>query len=801
MSSDRRKKLWILAGGLAVGLLTAFWFCLPRPLFRTPVSPVLNDRKGNLLGAAIAADAQWRFPAADRVPDKFETCILAFEDRRFYYHPGVDPVALLRATIQNFGNRGVRSGGSTLTMQVIRLSTRHRRTYFNKLREIIMALRLELTYSKPAILALYAAHAPFGSNVVGLSAASWRYFGRRPEQLSWGEMAALAVLPNAPSLVHPGKNREVLRRKRDRLLDKLWRTGRIDSAAAALAKLEPVPDRPLRLPEYAPHLLHRIAREPIPVQPGEQGLRSTLDIELQRQVNAILERHHTVLRANHINNVAALIVEVETGAVRAYAGNIYHPGDPVLESSVDVIAAPRSPGSTLKPILYAAMLNDGRLLPNSLVADVPTHIAGYQPQNFDLGYDGAVPASTALSRSLNVPAVKMLQHYRYARLYDLLRRMGTTTLNRPADHYGLSLILGGGESSLWELTGMYASMARSLNTYSSGKGFYRQSDYHPPVLVPGTEPVSAPTERNGLLGAAAIWYMFEAMQEVMRPGEEQLWQEFTSSRRVAWKTGTSFGFRDGWAIGVTPKYAIGVWTGNTNGEGRAGLTGVATAAPVLFDLFRLLPEEKDWFPAPAKDIVMTAVCAKSGFKAGNWCEERFRQAVPRNGLKSVTCPYHRQIHVDRSEKWQVSVDCEPVQQVVTRNWFVLPPAMEYYYRARNYQYKPLPPFRADCAAAATGVWPLELIYPKTGAKVYVPLEADGLRGRIICAAAHRNLNEKLYWHLDGDYVGATRTSHQMALAPTSGSHRVTVTDGLGNAVNASFTVLTADKGFAADNRH
>ena len=273
--------------------------------------------------------------------------------------------------------------------------------------------------------------------------------------------------------------------------------------------------------------------------------------------------------------------------------------NPELQSDVDVIKAPRSPGSTLKPVLYAAMLSDGMILPNSIVPDIPTQIGGYAPQNFDLGYDGAVPASRALARSLNIPAIKLLQQYKYQRFYDLLKQLGMTTLNRPADNYGLSLILGGGEVSMWDLAGIYAGMARTLNHQKKNNGLALEEDFHEPdyFINNKKEKKSSGNEIINSLDATSIWFTFQAMEEVMRPGEEGLWQQFSSSQKIAWKTGTSFGFRDAWAIGITPKFVVAVWAGNTDGEGRAGLIGVQTAAPIMFDIFRELPSSK-WFSKP-----------------------------------------------------------------------------------------------------------------------------------------------------------------------------------------------------------
>lgn len=784
-----KRQVWI--GSLLI-LFILFWFSVPRHLFKSSTSYIIDDERGQLLGAAIAPDGQWRFPYDTVVPEKFKQCIITFEDKRFESHHGVDFMAFARAIKQNIHSGHVTSGGSTITMQVIRLATRHKRTFLNKLLEMVMAIRLEITHSKDDIMALYASNAPFGSNVVGLDAASWRYFGRSPEQLSWGEMAALAVLPNSPSLVHPGKNRQLLLHKRNLLLDKLCKQGVIDKNTAYLSKLEPVPDKPVPLPELAPHLLERFKEDcQNKVYKGPNRITTTIDAELQQQVNDILERHHTVLAANHINNIAAIVLNVETGAALAYAGNIYHPEDTTMQSDVDVINAPRSPGSTLKPLLYAAMLHDGYILPNSLVPDIPTQIAGYHPENFDLGYDGAVPASRALSRSLNVPAVKMLQQYKYPRFYELLHKVGMTTLTQPADHYGLSLILGGGENTLWELAGAYADMARVLNHYNKYNDKYMTGDYHSPIYMPVTAK-NKQFENSGLLDAGSIYYTLQAMEEVMRPGEEMLWQQFASTQRVAWKTGTSFGFRDGWAIGITPKYVVGVWVGNATGEGRPGLTGINTAAPAMFEIFRLLPVTRDWFDEPYDDMVKVAVCRESGCRAGQFCTDTDYMWIPKNGLRSPVCPYHQLVHLDKTQQWQVNSDCVSPGQIINKSWFILPPAMEYYYKSKNYQYHSLPPVRDDCTTADRGL-PMELIYPKNAAKIYVPLEADGKRGRMICNAAHRQAGAKIFWHLDNEYIGQTKDYHQMALNPPPGKHTLTLVDDAGNTIETHFEVLDKDQ--------
>ncbi len=777
---------------LIAGLLLWFWLSLPDQLFNAPTSYVIEDKDGNLLNATIAADGQWRFPHNKTVPQKFIDCITTFEDKRFFKHPGVDPVAITRAITKNIKNKGIVQGGSTISMQVIRLSKKdEKRNIWNKIKESILAIRLEMTYSKKEILALYAGNAPFGSNIVGLDAAAWRYYGRSPDKLSWGEMAALAVLPNAPALVHPGRNRDVLLRKRNGLLDHLLEAGKLSPEAAELAKLEPLPDEPLRLPQNAPHLLQRFIKDN-KTWKQETRIKTTLDGNLQKNVTRIIQQHQSVLKGNGINNACALVLDVETGNVLSYAGNIADPANKEMESDVDVIAAPRSPGSALKPILYASMLSDGLILPNSLIPDIPTQIGSYAPKNFDLNYDGAVPAGRALSRSLNIPAIKMLQQYKYQRFYETLQQCGISTLNRSADTYGLSLVLGGCEVTMWDIAAVYASMARALNHQTKNHGKMDAADFHAPNYKPPTTNLSPQTanrkpQTNIPLDATSIYFTFQAMQEVMRPGEEGLWQLFSSSQKIAWKTGTSFGFRDGWAIGVTPKNVVAVWVGNTDGEGRPGLIGVQTAAPILFDIFRLLPNGK-WFDKPKYNYTFVPVCRQSGYRANIDCPDVDTLFMPPNGTKVLQCPYHKIIHLDASGNFRVTEECELPGNMVHKSWFILTPAMEFYYKQRNIDYKPLPPFKPGCTFLETGKL-MEIIYPQPDAKIYVPLEINGERGRTVFTAAHRRAGAKIFWSLDDAFIGTTQNFHQMGLNPPPGKHTITLVDENGVSVSRQFDIL------------
>ncbi len=780
--------------GIVLILLTiAYVFCLPRPLFDTPTSIVLEDRKGNLLGASIAKDGQWRFPFSENVPEKFEKAIIEFEDRRFHYHFGIDPKGIGRAIDQNIRKNRVVSGGSTLTMQTIRMARGQRkRNVFNKIIEAIMATRLELGNSKKKILALYASNAPFGGNVVGLDAASWRYYGKKPELLSWGEATTLAVLPNSPALIHPGRNRAALLAKRNRLLDRLQASGEIDSTTCRLAKTEPLPDKPLPLPRLAPHLLDKVAYEHFYNKKNTiTRLKTTIDPFFQSQTNNILKRHKDRLAANGIHNACVMIMDVETGDVLSYVGNM--PNIKKEHSpSVDIIKAPRSTGSILKPFLYAAMLDEGTILPHSLISDVPTQMGNYRPMNYYETYDGAVPASRALVRSLNVPLIRMLQNYSVEKFHDKLKKMGMSTLSKPPSHYGLTLIVGGAEGNLWDITNMYACVARTNNHFYDYDGQYDPLDFRKPNYVFGRE--MPRTKRSRLkneapvLSAAAIWQTMNTIQNVERPSSEGNWENFYSENQIAWKTGTSFGFRDAWAVGVTPKYAVGVWAGNADGEGRPGLIGVYASAPILFDIFDFLPGS-EWFDKPEDEMKEIHVCKQSGYLALPHCEPVDSIRLPQSGTRSKGCPYHQTIQLD-NEGHRVNASCLSPSEMEQKSWFVLPPLEEFYYKSKNPMYSKLPEYKDGCNnILSEDKSPMQMIYPKYEAKIYIPTGYDGEKNKSIFKATHRNDKATLYWHLDNTYIGATETFHELEFSPKKGEHLLTIVDDQGNRLSQKFEII------------
>ena len=750
--------------------ILAFWvtgyiFCLPRHLFHVPYSTVVTDRNEELLGARIASDGQWRFPPRNTTPEKIKECLITFEDKHFYHHWGVNPFAIGRAFYQNVKNKRIVSGGSTLTMQTIRLARNESRTFREKLIEMIWATRLEFRASKEEILSMYISHAPFGGNVVGLDAAAWRYFGHSADDLSWAESAMLAVLPNAPAMIHLSKGRKTLLDKRNRLLKQLLEKKTIDSSTYELAISEPLPDEPHPLPQIAPYLVSRFYQE----RNGEYS-RSTINKGIQTQVEDLAERWSNEFGRSDIRNLAILVIDIPSNQVVAYCGNV-HFDRKQGGNQVDVIQAPRSTGSILKPFLYYAMLQEGSLLPDMLLPDVPVNINGFTPQNFSMQFEGAVPASEALARSLNIPAVTMLQRYGVPKFHSFLQQVGLKTINRSSSHYGLSLILGGAEATLWDVTNAYAMMGRSL------------------LQLPQTScslllPTSRITESTGPFQPGAVWQTFDALKEVNRP-EEIDWKSIPSMQTIAWKTGTSYGFRDAWAVGVTPRYAVGVWVGNATGEGKPGLVGAQTAGPVLFDIFNLLPSSS-WFTRPAGIFVEAEVCRKSGHLKGRFCDETDTLLVLPAGLRTEACPYHHLVTLSADESQRIYENCANTEPTLRKSWFTLPPVWEWYYKQHHPEYKPLPPFKAGCGEDT--FQPMQFIYPPMNARIKLPKQLDGSKGFLTVELAHNNPNATVFWHLDETYQAQTQDFHKISLQPAAGKHSLTAVDGEGNTISTTFFV-------------
>ncbi len=749
---------------------------MPLPGEKNTYSSVLESTEGELLSAKIASDEQWRFPPVNTIPEKYVIAVVEYEDKRFYFHPGVDPLAILRAAKSNIEAGKVVSGGSTLTMQLARMVLNHeKRSFGNKIVEAFLALKLEWHFSKDEILGMYANSAPFGGNNVGIGAASWRYFSRLPRDLSWAEASLLAVLPNSPSLIHLARSREILKSKRDALLERLYEKGYFDSTELKLSLLEPIPESPQKVPQKANHLLQYLLEK----YPEKNHFKTTIESELQNNLNIKSYRYVKELDRKGIGNVSVVVIDNKTMNLLAFLGNKTYKNGEQYAPYVNIAVSPRSSGSILKPLLYASMLQEGEITSEMLIPDIPTNYEGFTPQNYDREYRGAVPAKEALAQSLNIPAVRMLRSHGIPQFQHDLEDLGVTTLFRSSDDYGLSLILGGAEITLLDITTIYAQLLTIARD--------RLDEIVNELKILKDEEQRA---KRVSIYPGASWLMFEALLEVVRPGTEGYWKDFKSSQKIAWKTGTSYGLRDAWAVGSSARYTVGVWAGNADGRSVAQLSGASTAAPLMFEVFDML-KRSQWIEEPIVDLKEIEVCKDDGYLSGGRCETVLTKIPEQSNFDLIT-PNHRTVHVETGGQYLVHGACESIENMNNVDWFILPPSQELYWRAHNSSYKVLPPWRKDCIrelASYTNENPIDLVYPTPGSKIYIPVELDGKRGAAVFQAVHRDADAELFWHIDGEYVGKTSLNHTQELDVSSGEHTLTIVDPQGFRLSQRFEVL------------
>ncbi len=764
------KKSFFIVISLFLLFISTVYLSIPKKLFDVSYSSLLFDRSGNLLSAVIADDELWRFPESNYdIPLKYEKALLAYEDSRFFYHFGVDFFSVIRAAKDNFIHGKVVSGASTITMQVARLSRGNsKRNFINKFKEAFLALSIEMHYSKKSILKLYASNAPFGGNITGYEAASWFYFKRAPGELSWGESALLAVLPNSPSLIHPGRNRDLLLRKRNRLLKKLFEKGLFDKETYELSSMEPLPARAEPFENHALHFLYSSVGET-----GNKRILSDINRSVQIMLESKVKTYSSELKKLNISNVSVVILDNFTGNTVAYVGNFCTGAFSSSDAGcfVDIARSKRSSGSILKPFLYLSMLNDGEITPDMLLPDIPVNYNGYSPENFDMEFRGAVSAMEALRLSLNVPAVRLLKIHGIDKFKRFLNRVGFKTIDRDADNYGLSLILGGAEVTLYDTVKAYSDMASSLIVKNDR------------FLLEERAPESPFINMRG-----ASYIILDALTKLKRPGNEEFWNVFLNKHKIGWKTGTSFGFRDAWAVGVSQKYSVGVWVGNANGESNNALTGAGAAAPLLFDVFGIL-KDVSWFDVPESDLKKIEVCRESGFPSNTLCKTK-KELVPVEFIYKGGSPYYKSVHLNEFG-FQSSKNCNRNKKLFHKTMFVLPPAMEFYYRKNHPEYKVLPPFDKNCEKENDKSFNeniIEITYPVDNGTVFLPVNISGVREAVVGQVFYKNGEKTLFWHMDGKYIGTTQGIHKLSFNVDEGNHFLMVVDEEGNMASSSFDV-------------
>ena len=753
---------------LALSLVLDRLFPFPVSRLDPPPATRILDRNGQPLRYFLAPDGMWRFPLRlDEVSPDLIAAIIDSEDRHFRLHPGVNPLAVVRALWTNIRHGRVVSGASTIPMQVARMADPAPRTLGAKLVETFRALQLSAHYSKDQILTWYLNLAPFGGNVVGVGAASWHYFDKDPRQLSLGEIALLSVLPRSPARYNPLKNPEAARTVRDRVLRRFAAHQVFDATSIAQSLARPLLANRTPVPRKAPHFCQWVrSRKP------DQGLiRAGLDSATQAIAENLVSAHISLLRRQAIGNAAVVVLDLSTREVRAHVGSADF-WDQARQGQVDNTLSRRSPGSALKPFLYALAFDQGHLAPGSMLLDVPTDFGGYKPENYGQNFQGLVSARTALAASLNVPAVRLLSRCGVEPLLTVLRAGGLTTLDRPASHYGLPLALGGCEVRLAELTNLYATLAAG-GTHQPVR-FERQAPGRP---VAGVE----------LFSPEACSMVLSILGSVRRPLLADAWEFTVGAPQVAWKTGTSFGHRDAWALGVSQDLAIGVWVGNPDGSQCTNISGTRHAGPLLFDLFRALQPGQTRLPSPsAPRLASLEVCAVSGARPGPYCPRTTTQGIA--GVTRLTpCAMHKQIFVDQDTGLRLFGDCllsRPTREETALLW---PAELVAWRRAQGADLPGLPPLHPDCADVPEEAGPL-IQSPSPATPYVIRADAPAEFQRLALAAAPGPGATVHYWYVDGRFVGQARPETPCFIDPVPGRHALSVTDNLGRGASGVFSV-------------
>jgi len=749
-------------------LFFIIWLILPCNLFdETTYSRVIYDKSGKMLRVTLAEDEQFRMPIIEeQLPDKYLKALILFEDKRFYKHPGVDLLAIFNAAKLNFKRKSIVRGGSTITMQLARLSRPKSRTLVNKLLECFIAFKIECHFTKDEILQLYASHVPMGGNTVGIHTAEYRYFERNFQSITWAEAALFAILPNSPSMINLKKQRQLLLKKRNRLLKKMYEQGHFNELTYELSCEEPIPKLRKGLAFFAPHFCNFVLENC-----RDNTIHSTLDYDMQKLVQSVAKVDVEYLQSHGINNYAILVTETKTGKIRSYIGSqdFY---DIQFGGQVDGIQAMRSTGSLLKPFLAAKVIDRGPYNMESKIQDLPTFYSGFAPQNADKEFRGLVTISDMLINSLNVPAVRLLNYYGLSDFYYFLQKAGFSSLHRRAIQYGLPLIIGGAEASLMELTQLYLALG------NSGKA--RQI-----VFAEDQDDVS-----DELFSAGAAWLVMESLKKVNRPGKEAYWHLFSNQMEVAWKTGTSYGQKDAWAIGINPEWTVGVWCGNFSGEGNTDLYGSSAAGPILFKIFNAIGEnnENNWFPRPDSSLKLVEICTESGLLPNEHCPETDFVFVPKNAYRVKKCDYHRRYIIEKSKNFEVCSKCWNVADTVHVVKTIYPAGVRNIYQSRVLAFDNIPKHNPKCTATQNQKQ-FDIIYPTKDVKITVPRNFEGKYEKVIFKAKHQSKNAKLFWYIDGNIMGTTMDIHELKIDLEAGTHKLSIQDETGWVEMVDFEVF------------
>ena len=738
-----------------------FHISMPLP-DKKPYSQLLLDRDGDILHTYLSADDKWRFALeSGDISERYRQALLYKEDRHFYWHPGINPGAIIRAAFDNAIAGRRTSGASTITMQLARLIEPKQRTYGNKLKEMFRALQLEYLLSKNEILTRYLELAPFGGNIEGIKAASLFYYGKLPARLSPAEIAALVVIPNRPNSLTPGEDNAALGEARNRWIRKLTAAGIFTSGEAALALAEPLTGRRLSAPAAAPHLSRRIHQSST-----EPNIRLNIDTRLQRVCENLISDRIKKLQRFGIHNAAALVVDNHSGQVLAYVGSADF-NNPTDDGQVDGITAIRSPGSTLKPLLYGLAIDNGTITPNTILADVPLNVAGYSPENYSGKYYGAVTAEYALTQSLNIPLVKLLEQTGLEKFLTHATQAGLKSLSSQRKSLGLSTILGGCGVSLEDLVIMYSGFSRGGSAQK---------------LQFSNSALQSRVHNDRFLSAESSFLITEALQKLTRPNIPQNWQYGKNMEKIAWKTGTSYGRRDAWSIGYTDNYTVGVWVGNFSGSGVPELVGAEMAAPLLFDIFKNLNTKAEQARPLPENLDYRLVCSLSGKIPAELCTHtRIDAYIP--GISSnEKCEVETLVRISADSTKSYCLTCSPATGFREVMYEIYPAEIAEYYSQNSGARTVVPPHNPDCSRIFEKNAPV-ITSPVEGLTYYVnPTDSTRIKFSALATAGV----QKMFWFVDNQPIEtaeAAGSSGDLFVFLKEGRQKITCTDDRGRTEN------------------
>lgn len=727
---------------------------------------LVRAKDSSVLHAYLTSDEQWRMKAnLSEITPELKKAIIHKEDKYFHYHPGVNVLAIIRAAFFNITKQQRTSGASTITMQVARMLEPKERTYYNKIREIVRALQLELHYTKDEILQMYLNLVPYGSNIQGVKAASILYFNKLPNNLSLAEITALSIIPNRPNSLQIGKHNDRIIKERNKWLLRFKKDNIFPNEDIADAIKEPLLASRRSAPKNVPQLALRMLFE----YPNQPEVFTTISPRKQREAENIVDEYMRGMRLKNIHNCAVIIINNKTNEVETYIGS---PDffDNKHNGQVDGVAAERSPGSTLKPLLYALAIDKGIITPKTIIADVPINYDGYSPENYDLSFHGKITAEDALKKSLNIPAVKLLDKLGVAMFINTLSNGGITSVKDKSKKLGLSLILGGCTIRLDELAALYSALAN--------EGIYTP-------LVWTTEQLTRAKTPIRIISKNAAYMTTSIITDLYRPDIPHLFENAKGVPKIAWKTGTSYGRKDAWSIGYNKNYTIGVWVGNFNGVGVAELNGAGIATPLLFKLFNTIDKNanSEWLTQP-DSINFRYVCKETGMIPQNYCTETTIDYFIPSISDNTHCNHFKKAWISADKKLSYCTSCLPYNGYIIKYYPNLSTELIAHYEQKDITYDKPPQHNPLCTRIFGGEAPQ--ITSLTNNATYIITDKGKQQLQLKCTATTGV--KEVYWYINDKFYTSTSTEMPVLFYPEGKEIKISCVDDQGRSKDINIKV-------------